>query len=302
MNRYGNWSLKNQTKIKLLSILFALPALSMVAYALIIPAIWNLILSFQSGTGFFSMEWSGVSNYIKLFHDKRFLTSLYNSVFISVLTTLLAMIFGIILALLMYRLTDKEGAFYRLIVFMPAMIPSAIIALMFAFLLNPEMGIINNLLRAFGAEGLTRAWLSESPLNVYVIVAVGVWRMVGLPLILIFAALQAIPTSFLEAGKLEGANYFQQVYYLLLPLLKPIIAIAASFLLIVKFKSFDLVYVLTGGGPGYSTSIVPVNIYKTAFEFLDFGYSASMGVMLILCILIVNFIFRVLFRSETYEY
>jgi raffinose/stachyose/melibiose transport system permease protein len=163
-------------------------------------------------------------------------------------------------------------------------------------------GILNNFLRSIGLGNLTEAWLAKPPLNLYAICAVNVWRSVGLPMILTYAALQSIPISLFEASKLDGATYLGQVRLIVLPLLRPIILTATTFLLIINFKAYDLVLVLTKGGPGNTSRIVPIHIVQTAFTFNNFGSAASMGVIMTFVVLAVLGITRLIMRSETYEY
>jgi raffinose/stachyose/melibiose transport system permease protein len=243
-----------------------------------------------------------VRNYIAAFSDALFLRSLWNSLFIAVVSTVFAMIIGVALAMLIYQMGRIEGAVYRFIIFMPTMLPLTITGLLFIFVFNQEAGILNNVLRVIGLDNLAQPWLAKPPLNLYTLCAVNVWRGVGLPMILTYAALQSIPTSLLEASKLDGATYFDQIRLILLPLLKPIILTATTFLLIGNFKAYDLVMVLTRGGPANTSRIVPLHIVETAFTFNDFGGAASMGVIMTVVVLAVIGITRLILRSETYEY
>jgi raffinose/stachyose/melibiose transport system permease protein len=290
-----------KTRTTLMGVAFLAPAFILMTYSNFIPAIWNFILSFQTG-GFEDLQWTGVQNYVTAIGDSVFLRSLWNSTFIAVVTTSFAVVFGVALALMIYQLGPFEGAFYRLVIFMPTMLPLAITGLMFVFVFNQESGILNNFLRLIGLGSLTQAWLSKPPLNLYAICVVGIWRIVGLPMIFTYAALQSIPVSLLEASKLDGATYLDDVRLVLLPLLKPIIATATIFTFIINYKAFDLVYVLTRGGPGNTSRVVPINIVETAFTFNQFGYAASMGVIMTLVVLVLSGVINRVLRSEVYEY
>jgi raffinose/stachyose/melibiose transport system permease protein len=131
---------------------------------------------------------------------------------------------------------------------------------------------------------------------------VAIWKTVGLPMMLASAALQSIPSSYLEAAKIDGAGFLRQIFSLILPLIKPIIAISVTFLLIGNFKSFDLVYVLTRGGPGNSTFVVPIDLLQTAFTDGEFGYAAAFGIILAITIFVVNAVSNRIMKSERYEY
>lgn len=285
----------------LIGILFLLPAVGLMTYSSIIPSIWNFILSFQNAN-LETSKWNGIDNYVQAFQDNIFLASMWRSIFLAVVITFFGVILGVALAIMIYPLGKVEGAIYRLIIFTPTMLPSVIVGLMFTFVFNPETGIINNVLRLVGLGDLAKAWLSNPDFNMWAISVVGIWRIAGLPMIFTYAALQSIPIDLLEASKLDGATYVKQALTILVPLLKPIITISAVFTLILSFKSFDLVYALTKGGPGSSSRVVPISIIDTAFKFDEFGYAAAQGVLMIVVILILVFIVNRVLRSETYEY
>jgi raffinose/stachyose/melibiose transport system permease protein len=267
-------------KMALVGWLFLLPTFVLMMYTSIIPTIWNLILSFQNST-LFTSQFAGVANY---------------------LTTFFSTVIGVALALLIFQLGSKEGAFYRLCIFLPFMLPTSIVGLMFIFIYDKQIGLLNNILTLIGLGGLTQSWLAQPPLNLFAICVVAIWKTVGLPMILTSAGLQSIPSSYLEAAKIDGAGILRQIFSLMLPLVKPIIAIAVTFSLILNFKSFDLVYVLTRGGPGNSTFVVPIDILQTAFTDGEFGYAAAFGITLALVILSVNAVSSRIMKSERYEY
>lgn len=288
-------------KMVLVGWLFLLPAFVLMMYTSFIPTIWNLILSFQNST-LFTSQFVGVANYRNAFQDAVFQTSLWHSILIAVVITFFSTVIGVVLALLVYQLGSKEGAFYRLCIFLPFMLPTSIVGLMFIFVFDKQIGLLNNLLTLIGLGGLTQSWLAQSPLNLFAICVVGIWKTVGLPLMLTTAALQSIPGTYLEAAKIDGAGFLRQIFSLILPLIKPIIAISVTFSLILNFKTFDLVYVLTRGGPGYSTFVVPIDLLQTAFTDGEFGYAAAFGIILALTIFVVTAVSNRIMKSERYEY
>jgi raffinose/stachyose/melibiose transport system permease protein len=281
--------------------LFLLPTFILMTYTSFIPAIWNLILSFQNST-LFTSEFVGVANYLTAFQDPVFLLSLWHSILIAVVITFFSTVIGVALALLIYQLGSKEAAFYRICIFLPVMLPTSIVGLMFVFVFDQQIGLLNNLLTLIGLGGLTQAWLAQPPLNLIAICVVGIWKSVGLPMILTSAALQSIPATYLEAATIDGAGFLRQIFSLILPLIKPIIAISVIFLLIGNFKTFDLVYVLTRGGPGNSTFVVPIDLLQTAFTDGEFGYAAAFGIILAFTIFLVTAVSNRIMKSERYEY
>jgi ABC-type sugar transport system permease subunit len=303
---------QTRTKVKMKSklhykttttgIIFLIPALALVFYTVFIPAIWNLILSFQNWNGFKVSSWAGLSNYKNAINDETIRLSLYNSLYIAILSSVIAIILGVAMATLIYRLGKKEGAVYRLILFMPSMLPTAIIGLLFTFMFSPEMGLVNQFLKLIGAGSLTQAWLENKHTVLLVIIFVGIWRIAGLTMMLCFAAMQSIPISLFESSRIEGATFTQQWIHIIYPLIKPIIRLAAIFTIVIQFKTYDLVFVMTGGGPGTTSKTIPLQMIDTAFSYSEFGLSAAMGFLLMLVVMLVIFLTNRVLKGEQYEY
>lgn len=289
-------------KISLIGIAFLIPAAALMCYAIYIPFVWNFLLSFQEWDGFRSQKWIGFSNYAHAFKDDLFITSLINSTYFALLSTAGAILLGILLALLLYKLTGKEGALYRFVIFMPVMLPTAIVGLLFTFIYNPEMGMLNNLLKLLGRDNWTHVWLEEKSLVMVCIAVVAIWKTCGTTMILCFAAMQMLPVSIMESSKLEGAGYIRQIFSIILPLIRPIILLASISTLGGQFKTYDLIFVMTRGGPGTATYTVPIDMTNTAFTFGEFGYAATMGVILTAVVILCIYLANKFIGGEHYEY
>jgi raffinose/stachyose/melibiose transport system permease protein len=267
-----------------------------------IPFGWNTLLSFQVWNGFTEPEWAGMDNYLKTFTDAIALKSLGNTIFLGLVSTAGAIVIGVVLAALVYQVYRREGAFYRLVLFMPVMLPAAIVGLLFVFIFNPEMGLLNSLLRAIGLDSLTTAWLENRNTVMWCLAFVSMWKMAGLTMMLSFAAMQMLPASIFESSKLDGATNKQQFFSLILPMIRPTILLAAIYSMAVNFKSYDIVSIMTGGGPSTTSSVVPIYMIKTGFKFGEFGFSAAQGMVLALTIILIVILVRRVFRGENYEY
>ena len=171
-------------------------------------------------------EWVGIQNFTKALHNSGYLSSLKNSVFLAVTATGGAVLTGLILALLIYKITAKEGAVYRLILFIPLMLPSAIVGLLFTFVFNYDMGILNSLLRVAGLDGMVTAWLENKNTVMWSISFVGMWKMSGLTMMLTFASIQMLPDSLFESARIEGATYLHQIIHIIIPLIRPLITLS----------------------------------------------------------------------------
>ena len=285
-----------------LGYLFILPSAALLIFWFYVPVVWTFILSFQNWNGFLRRSWVYFDNYTRGFHDPNYLSSIWKSVYLAVGTTAGALLLGLLMALLVYSVGKKEGSVYRLIFAMPLMVPTAIIGVLFTFAFNPVVGIINNFLRLIGLGNWSQAWLENFHTVMPSLISVGVWRLAGLNMILIFAGLTLIPKSMLEAAKIEGAGFIKQIFMVLLPLTRPIIALAALYTLTLGFKTFDIVYTLTRGGPADLTKTVPLYMTETAFTYSEFGYASSLGIIMTLVTVLVIVIFNRLLKGDHYEF
>lgn len=287
---------------RLLHTAFLFPALAFMTFAVYVPFGWNSVLSLQEWNGFLPASWVGFENYIDFFKDTQAVNSLLNSIFLAVVSTTGAVVLGLFLASLVYKLGKREGAFCRLIIFLPVMLPTAVVGLLFTFVFNPEMGILNNLLEAVGLVQWTKAWLENKDTVMWCIVFVNIWKMTGLTMMLSFASMQMLPESLFESAKMAGASYPRQLFSIVFPLIKPTILMAAVYSLVVNFKSYDIVFVLTRGGPGVTSQTIPLLMMKTAFNFNEFGYSAAQGMVQAAVVMLTVLLVQRIMKGETYEY
>lgn len=285
-----------------LGILFLLPGSLVIFIVTYLPALWNVILSFMEWDGFLVRNWVGFKNYVQSFQDALVFSAMRNSIVLGLGQTFFAVIVGLVLVALIYRMGRFESAVYRLILFIPIMMPLAIIGLLFSFVYNPDMGILNNFLRLIGLNVLTRPWLEDLNTVMPSLQFVGVWRMSGLTMMFYFAAMQLIPPALFEASHIDGASYSQQFFRIVIPLIKPSIQLSAVYSFMVTFKTYDLVKVMTNGGPGRFSQTVPLMMMNTAFMFNEFGYAAALGVELTVVILVIIQLSKLIIRSEYYEY
>lgn len=294
--------MKRRNNRRRVGFLFLSPAILFILYATVIPFFWNLILSFNEWDGFGSMEFAGISNYIEALKSPLVLSSLWNSVFFAIASTAGGVLLGLMLATLVFKLAGKEGSFFRLILFSPAMLPTAVVGLMFVFFYNPEMGLLNNFLKLIGLENLTNVWLQNKSTAMICIIFVAIWKCAGQVMLLCFASMQTIPESLYESSKLDGANYWKQMRYITFPLIKPMILLATVNTLGAQYKSFDLIFTMTQGGPGNLTTTVPINMTKVAFNYGQFGNAAATGVIFTIVVMLSIILIRYFLRGEEYEF
>ena len=288
--------------MQLLGLILVLPALLFILMDIAIPIIWNVVLSFQRWSGLGPIEWAGFSNFTTVITDEVTRTSFVNSIIIAVVSGLIAIIGGLLLAVLIFRMSRKEGAFYRLVFFTPNMLPLTVVGLLFVFIYNPDVGLLNNVLGAVGLDVLKHAWLAENGIVLMAIAFTGGWKVAGLTMMLCYTAIASIPSSLLEAGKIDGAGYFKQVRMVILPMIKPTIQMCSLLTIIITFKTYDLVYVMTKGGPGDMSRTVPLRMLDVGFIYSEFGHSAAIGTVFTLIVMVIVFVIRKATRGEVYEY
>ncbi|WP_337103787.1 carbohydrate ABC transporter permease [Paenibacillus sp. YIM B09110] len=285
----------------LFGILLLTPAAAAIIATTLLPALSNLFIAFQDWNGFAAAKWIGFDNFKTAFADDYFWKSMKASFFIGIISTLGAVPLGVLLAACVFKVGKIEGSAYRVVLFVPVMIPLAIIGLLFTFMLNPEMGLINKILELIGLENLQRAWLSNPDTVMWVISLIGAWRMAGLTMMLSFASMISIPTELFESSKLDGAGYPRQFFSIMLPLIRPSLQVSTVFSFIVLVSTYDLVYIMTRGGPGTVSQTVPIYMMKTAFTYSNFGYSATIGLLFSVAGILVIFLLQRLFKGENHE-
>jgi ABC-type sugar transport system permease subunit len=283
-------------------IIFLMPATILYLVFTIYPFADSLLLSFQSWDGFSERAFIGLHNYIKALADDTFILTIKNSVYLGFVSAFFSVIVGLVMAWLMLYVGRKEGNLYRTILFSPGMIPAVITSLLFTFVFNPDMGMLNKMLEAMGLSFLKAAWLTDKGTVLNCIVFVAAWKQFGLTMVLCFAGLQGIPDSMIESARLDGASDFKVFKKIIIPLIRPVIELSAMFALMSGLKIYDSVISLTAGGPGRMSTVIPMWIVENAFTYNDYGYSSSMAMIFVVVILIGMVVIKRIFKGETYEY
>lgn len=285
-----------------IGVLFLLPAAFFIIVFMLIPLVWNLGLSFFDWNGSSPAQFNGLENFKTLLTTKAVTSSIWKSVFIALVATAVGMILGILYALLLYRLRQREQAAFRFVFFAPAMLPLSVVGILFIFVFSTDSGILNSLLGMIGLENLQQPWLGDPDLSLWVIAIVQGWRQSGVIMILTTTAILALPKSLFENGKLEGSTYLKDIRYIILPLIKPSLNLLLSMMLMSGFKTYDMVYAMTKGGPGEMTYTVPMKIMQLGFSYNRYGEAAALGTILTVIATAFILIARYAMRGEAYEY
>ncbi|MBW4841295.1 MAG: sugar ABC transporter permease [Paenibacillaceae bacterium] len=280
--------------------LFILPAFVLFAVFIFIPLGYGLGMSFTDYGGFnLKANFVGTDNYAKLFQDDYFLISLKNNLIYTLvfvpLTVLLALSSAVALNGIRHLRKYLRMAFY-----FPQITSMVSIAIVWGLLFNPMSGPINTVLKGIGIANPPE-WLMSSHWALLAIILVAVWKSFGYYMIILLAGIQGIPEHLYESAKLDGANKFQQFLYITLPSLSPTLFMVLVLTIINSFQVFDLVSVMTDGGPGRSTNVLVFRIYQEAFIHYRMGYAAAMSAVLFLIIMVISLIqFRMEKKWVTY--
>ncbi len=271
--------------------LFLAPALILLGIFLFYPIVYLLYLSFTTGSFTVSgIEWVGVRNYLRLFTDADFWQVIGNTAYFTIATVIPAIVIPLALAVLLNRSLALRGVL-RAAYFIPSITSLVAVGLAFRWLFQTD-GPINNVLIDWGLEPI--AWLSSTFWAMPVLILLSSWKQLGFNLVVFLAGLQIIPQSHYEAAELDGADGWAKFRYITIPELKPTIIFAVLTTAIFTLKSFEQVYIITGGGPLNSTNLLVYYIYEQAFSRFEFGYAAAAAtILLIIAFVFVYFYLRI---------
>ena len=277
--------------------LFLLPALFLFVGVLIAPIVMSAFYSFHNWNGLKEPIYIGFQNYTELFTSGsiNFMRALTNALLLALFSTVIQLPFALWLALKLAKGIRGERVFLS-VFFMPVLISTVVIGQLWLKIYNPEYGVLNVALRALGLESWTRIWLGDRSIALGAAFVPVLWQYVGYHMLLMYAGIKSVPPELREAGMLDGCTDGQLNRYIVIPYIKPILRISVIFAVTGSLKSFDLIYVLTNGGPVHATEVPSTLMINLLFLRNRYGMGSTIAVMLIiLCFafaLLINMIFR----------
>lgn len=276
-------------------IFLALPVLVYLAVVLI-PIVSSVYYSFVEWNGIGEMKFTGLSNYFKMFQDPNLLTCVTNTLKYSLLGTICQVGGGLFLAILV-QVVKKGRNFIRVLLFSPVVISGMAMAQTFKKLLaiNPD-GVVNAVLGGLGLPKV--AFLANVDITLYVVALCEAFRFCGLYMVVFYAAFMSIDKEVLEASSIDGAGFWKQLFYIRLPLIRGIMINSIVLALVGTLKAFEGPFVLTNGGPGYTSELLATYMYKTAFNKMDYGYGSTLGILLVLLCIMVYFMVNVITKRK----
>lgn len=274
---------------KLYIALYTLPALLLITVLIFIPLVLTGYYGLMDWDGIGAMKFIGLENYIKGIQDLKFWSSAYHSFLLAIFSTLSLALYLLVSLILASKI--KGADLLRKIYLIPMLLSSVAIAQLWIKVYNPTNGILNEILVKLGVEN-PPSWLAEPSIVLFAIFIPILWQYAGFYILIYYAALKNIPESMIEAAKIDGASAFQIALKIKLPLIKEVVSVTVVLAIVGSLKYFDLIYVMTGGGPNGASEVMASYMYKLAFSSYDFGYGSAIGFLLLIITMIVTVIVR----------
>ena len=287
-----HWLSKKRYKVGLM-----LPTLLVYSIFIILPIAIAVYYSFTKYSGIGKPRFTGLKNYIRLFQDELFWVSFKNTMIMFVLAFVLLLTLSFLIALL---LNNKLRAvdFSKALIFSPAIIAPIIVGIIWVYILDPNIGIINNILDAIGADAFKQKWIGGEILSPYSIAIIYFWQQLGYLVTIFIAGLKMIPGDILEAVKIDGANAIQEIRYVTIPMMRTTISTVAVLIITGVFKIFEIVQQTTGGGPNHLSETLVTYSYSQTFSSGDYGYGMSLENVPFLISLIITAIYSSLTKEK----
>lgn len=276
--------------------LFYIPALALMIAFIVYPLGNAIFLSFFKWNGYsVNKEFIGINNYISMFKDKVFLSSLRNTLIYGFGCTLLQQVIGLSMAMFLNTKFKGRGII-RTVIYMPAMVSGLVMGYIMYFFFQYKGGVVNDIMAIFGVGGFD--WLGNGTTAIAVIVFINTWQFVGVSMVIYLAGIQGVSQSYIEAATIDGASPWQRFRYIILPLLVPALSSSVIYNLIGGLKLYDVIIALTDGGPAKKTHSLATYIANRYFDSERAGYAAAIGVFSFIMIMVISLIVNKFFRSK----
>jgi len=283
--------------------IFVLPTFILFVVIVIVPIFLSGYYSMLKWDGIGEGTFIGLKNYIDLFTGSTggFGKAAKNSVILAVLSVFVQLPIALVLALILASGVKGEN-FYRTVFFIPVIISTVVIGQLWMKIYNPSYGLLNTLLENVGLGSLTRAWLGDIKTSLLAAFVPIVWQYIGYHMLLMYASIKTIPDEIYEAAKIDGASWLKTAVQITIPLIKPIIKVSTIFAIIGSLKVFDLVYILTNGGPVHSSEVPSTLMYNTIFNKYMYGSGSAMAVFIVVECLLFTVLVQKFFKVEQFTY
>ena len=279
--------------------IFLLPALVLFLTIIIVPIFMSVTYSLTEWDGIGKKVFTGFDNYKELFltNSVGFWRAVKKSLIFAAGSVFVQLPISLILALILARGVKGER-FYVSVYFIPVLISTVVIGQLWMKIYNPQYGLLNTVLRSMGLEQLTGNWLGDTKKVIFAVIVPVLWQYIGYHMLLMYASVRSISEEIFEAARIDGANGIQTALHITIPLMKPILKVCVTFAVVGSLKNFDLVYVMTGGGPAGASQLPSTLMVETIFSRNMYGYGSSMAIFIILECFLFAWLIRGAFRDN----
>jgi raffinose/stachyose/melibiose transport system permease protein len=266
---------------------YLVPGLLLFAGVIAVPFVMNIGISFTRWAGVGSPDWIGLGNYRELIKDSEFWASFRHNIALVAGMSLIPAAIGLVLAaaltdIIGKRFGSRTASVLRACIYLPQLLPIVVAGIVWSWILAPEGGAANELLKAVGLDSLAHDWLGDPKTAMWSVMVVMVWFQIGFPLVIFMSGLQRVDPSLYEAAEIDGASWWRRFWHITVTQIRPEIYVVLLICTIYSLKSFPQIYVLTKGGPGGATNVPSYYSYQNFFEKTDVGYGASIATVLTL--------------------
>lgn len=270
-------------------LVFILPPLIIYAFTVIVPTVWSVYYSFFSGMPGVDFKFTGAHNYIQLWRDPMFLSSLAMTVKYVIIVSVCQIVFGLLLSFMFHFGIKRFKSLVRTLVFFPVVLPIIAVGQLFSkiYEITPQYGLLNSFLHLLGLNSLIQPWIGQTTTALGALCVMDIWTSVGFYAVIFYAALVDIPNDVLEAARIDGAHSFRLVWHIILPLLSPVLNTCLVFSFTGTLKVYQSILALTQGGPGNTTQSLSMYMYDSAFTYSKYGYASAIAVFMLALSLVI---------------
>ena len=279
---------------------FLAPAFLLLITFIAYPLVRSLYLSLFEWNGISKPVFIGLENFRTLTGDRSFLNALSNTLKFSVLTTSGTVAIGFFLAVAVERRVFGWRAF-KIIYFLPVMMAMTVVGLLWGQLFDPTFGPINLVLKALGMAK-PPVWMGDPKITLYAIIGVSIWQYAGFPMIVLLAAMENVPLEIHDAATIDGVNGWQRISHIIFPMIKGVVVVIVMLQIVFSLKVFDVIWVMTQGGPGEASNVLGVYLYRNAFVYTYFGYGSAIAVVMTVIIFTLSMLYRRFVTVEAVEF
>jgi raffinose/stachyose/melibiose transport system permease protein len=263
-----------------LGIALVVPVMIMVVLFFLVPlgnALYYSVTDFDGINP--NPQFIGLGNFERMFSDPKVWHALSNNLIWIVIGTIAPMVIGLLVAMLLWTLR-RGSVVYRVVFFLPFVLPGVAIGIVWGWIYDPVSGMLNQALRAVGLGHLARGWLGEPDVALYAVLVTAIWAGTGFAIVIFLSALRNVDVELVDASRIDGANAAQRLWYIILPQIMPVFLMVLTLTLVGGFSVFDIIFIMTGGGPAEATDVLGTYSYNNAFRLSDIGYGTTLALLI----------------------